>query len=82
MEAETAFMLFEGVCPTCGGDVEIVEVSGVKRFLIEQQFNGEFEQNVWKEGWRYDNDGMVAFRCPAGHRHEIYHTHCGDWMVA
>lgn len=82
MEEETVWLLFEGVCPTCGGDLEIVEVSGVKRFLAEHRFNGEFEQNVWKEGRWDDNDGMVAFRCPEGHRHEAYHSPSGDWMAA
>lgn len=79
---ETVFMLFEGRCPTCGAEVEIVEVSGLDQFLAEYQFIGEFEQHVWNAyGDGLDNDGMVGFCCANGHRHEVYHHPSGDWLA-
>lgn len=79
---ETVFMLFEGVCPTCGAETDIVEVSGTRQFLTEQQFSGTFEQRTWEEvGDGLDSNGMVAFRCPEGHYHEAYHSPGGDWVA-
>lgn len=79
---ETVWKLFEGACPTCGAEVEIVEVSGTRRFLADYQFCGTFEQRVWEpSGDGLDSDGMVAFRCPNGHYHEVYHSPGGDWVA-
>ncbi len=79
---ESVLLLFEGICPTCRADVEIVEVSGTREFLADYRFDGEFEQRVWQPSIDgMGEDGMVRFVCPAGHQHEAYHLSQGDWVA-
>ena len=78
---ETVMMLFEGVCPVCQVEVEIVEVSGTEQFLQEFTFEGEFGQRVWRDGDGLYDDGMVRFVCQEGHERSAFHTPHGDWVA-
>lgn len=74
------FCLFEGVCPVCSQDVDIVSVGGTPDFLEEQQFSGEYTTYTWtctQSGGRR-LDGGVGFRCKNGHEHYVEHSN-GDW---
>lgn len=73
--------LFEGVCPVCEADVEIIEVSGTPSFLREFTYTGEFETRIWEPSCGPGEDGVVRFKCPAGHEHGAYHLSHGDWVA-
>jgi hypothetical protein len=77
------FLLNEGVCPTCKGDVKIAGLGGVKRFFRDYPFNAEegCVVNHWDEdAGDYFIIGGISFVCEDGHRHYIEVNKHGDWV--
>ena len=69
--------LFEGLCPTCGGEVTLIRVGGTRRFLDEMVFMGDHEIHKWKMA---PEGGSVEFLCKSGHEHYVgYSFASGDW---
>lgn len=82
------FLLFEDICPTCCGDVKLVEVSGEKAFLDDNCFGVEgLETQVWKEHDEFwggplepcRQDGCAIFKCENGHDHCVGHSNVAGW---
>lgn len=84
METESeVFQLFEGCCPTCKGDVEVVSAGGITKFQQQQTWLLELpiEFNYWCEDASLDFTiiGGVQFKCEDGHKHYIELNKFGDW---
>jgi hypothetical protein len=77
------FMLNEGVCPLCKGDVEIVRLEGIPRFFRDYTYMNT--EDVEREEWSVDSGrtrfviGAVTFKCEDGHKHYIEVDRTGDW---
>lgn len=75
------FELFEGVCPTCGEEVEIVEI-GVKpsaRWETEGVGRSDAVVTLWSEEADYDIG--YTFRCGKGHSHYAERSEeTGEWL--
>lgn len=84
MENATSVMsMFEGVCPECGGELEVRQAAGYPCFHANYSFN-EGNVVVW-EGKPDDlsDIGAVGFDCLSCHRSmEAYADAWGDWVAS
>ena len=65
MSGEVIFSLFEGACPDCGADAEIISAGGTAEFL---DLHGDWGVEDFIEWEVIDNDGMntigsLEFEC-------------------
>lgn len=85
-------LLFEGICPTCGNDTDVIRVGGRSRFRQDygEDFDREAEIVPWQERDFYwygergkfvcepSDEGEIDFVCTKGHEHCVGHAY-GDW---
>lgn len=57
-----AFELFEGTCPSCGGEVEITGAGGTAEFFDNYGDFGVVDKTVWAAPY-FETIGSVHFKC-------------------
>jgi hypothetical protein len=78
------FNLFEGVCPSCGGEVTITGVDGMPGFVKQHcPKDPDISSMVWVARPRGDIcDGEITFKCGGcSQEFVVGHNIHGDWNL-
>ena len=79
------WIVLEGGCLKCDGDLEVISVKGCKIFTEEYTYLGEYAITVWttKPVDRFASQGVVVRQCTScGAEFEAWLGRGGGWTLA
>lgn len=81
---DPVFLLFEGTCPDCSGDVRITHIGGTVEFFEDETFTSDADKNIWSGGGTIEDptDANIEFKCTeCKQTFTISHNIYGDWNL-
>lgn len=81
--ADKLMSVLEGVCPDCEGDLQTIEISGTRRWLLNDCFLPT--EGVEVQEWNGSDGhtvGCIIQKCGnCGQQFEAYANRFGDWSM-